>query len=272
MNQTPFQHEKPTIISAKQRASLLARRYGLHTLIEVSSPESSFAQRALARERLEKARIQKNLEQIMVLAEKMCGDEAGSRLDPDWFSAYLDLAKFSQTKAMQQLWAQILAMEIVSPGHFSIRALQVLTQMTQREAKWFQRAVQLSSRMGGEHSHKLLIGAIRMPSRFGLKRQRIQRLSLGRYRLAYNQVMQLAELGLIYDRELESTFAAQLDLSFEQGGKMWLLHPRFRECKLIYYRMTPIGDELAQLISQQSVQNYQEDLSQLLNEFFILQN
>ncbi|MFM2477552.1 TIGR03899 family protein [Celerinatantimonas sp. MCCC 1A17872] len=261
-----------SVTSAKQRTLQLAKRHGLHTLIEESSPQSSYIQRAMARERLEKARTQKNLEQIMARAERICGDEAGSRIDPDWFSAYLELAKNSQTPAMQRLWAQILSMEVVTPGHFSIKALKILTQMTQREAKWFQRAVQLASRLGGEQSHKLLIGAIRLPGRFGIHRQRIRRLSLGRYRLAYNQIMQLAELGLIYDRELESSFAAQFDLSFEQGGKMWLLRPRYRQCKLLYYRMTPIGDELAQLIEPTPISHYQDDLAQMLQDFFDLQH
>ncbi|MFM2486630.1 TIGR03899 family protein [Celerinatantimonas yamalensis] len=271
MSTPPIKQDSSSVISAKQRTLELARRHGLHTLIEEPHPQTSFSQRAAARLRLEQARAQKNLEQILARAEQICGDEAGSRVDPDWFSAYLELAKNSQTVTMQQLWSQILAMEVVTPGRFSVRALQTLTIMTQREAQWFQRAVQIASRMGGEQSHKLLLGAIRMPARLGLQRRRVRRLSLGRYRLAFNQIMQLSELGLLYERELESSFAAQFDLSFEQSGKMWLLRPRYRQCKLIYYRLTPIGDELAQLIEPSPIVNYQTDLAELLEEFFELQ-
>ncbi|MFM2482168.1 TIGR03899 family protein [Celerinatantimonas sp. YJH-8] len=261
-----------SVISAKQRTQQLARHHGLHTLIETQTPDSTFSQRAAARYKLEQARRQKNLEQILSQAEKLCSDEASSAIDPDWFGAYLELAQNSLSRPMQHLWAQILAMEIVSPGRFSIRALRTLTLMTQREAQWFQRAVQLSSRMGGEQNHKILLGVMRPAARLGLSRPRLRRLNLGRYRLSYSQVMELAELGLIYDRELESSFAEDLDLSFEQGGHMWLLRPRFRHCKLIYYRLTPIGDELAQLIDSSSIDTYQDDLSNLLSEFYTLQH
>lgn len=273
MSELPPKPESPTsVISAKQRSRQLARRYGLHTLIEEESPESSFSQRAFARARMEQARSQKNLEQILALAEQLCGNDAGSHVDPDWFSAYLDLAKHSQNSAMQKLWAQILAMEIVTPGHFSIRALKTLTQMTQREAQWFQRAVLIASQMGSDQCHRLLVGVHRPASRLGLSRAKIKRLSLGRYRLTYNQMMQLSELGLLYERELESSFAAELDLNFSLGGRHWILRPRYRNCKLLYYRMTPIGDELSKLIEGTSIIRYQEDLEELLQEFFEIQH
>lgn len=262
--------DSSTLITAKQRTQLLARHHGLHAVIEAKTAESTYSQRASARQKLELARRQKNLEQILARAERLCSDEASSALDPDWFNAYLDLAQDSQNKQMQLLWAQILAQEIVTPGRFSIRALRTLTLMTQREALCLQRAVQLASRMGGEQNHKILVGALRQPPRLGLSRARLRRLGLGHYRLAYSQIMELSELGLIYDRELESSFAAELDLSFEQGGTMWLLRPRTRGCKLLYYRFTPIGDELAQLIEASPIDSYQQDLSDLLNEFYTL--
>lgn len=259
------------IKSTKVKAVELARQHGIDALLDGQKPASTYTQRATARQQMEMGRQQQNLEQILVLVEKLCGDEAGSDIDPDWFTAYLSLACHSQSPAMQQLWAQILVREIAAPGSFSVRALKVLTEMTQREAQWFQRACQLSSRLGSDQNRKLIVGAIMPASRMGLRRARLSKLLLSKHRLSYSQLMQLAELGLLFERELETTIPAGQDLMLNQGSQPWLLRPRAKGIRLLYQRMTPIGDELAELIPDEPVETYQQELTEQLGRLFEIQ-
>jgi uncharacterized repeat protein (TIGR03899 family) len=272
MTENPIQPIKESAIpTAKNRAVKLARRHGIDALIAGKQTSSTFSQRAKARQQVEAAQQQKNLEQILALVEKQCSDEAGSEVDPDWFNAYLTLASNSQSRAMQQLWSQILTKEIVTPGSFSVKALNTLTQMTQREAMWFQRACLLSSQLGNDPNNKLVVGALRPASNLGLRRTRLAKVSLGKHRLSYSQLMQLAELGLLFERELETTPAAGQDLVMTQSGQRWLMRPRGKATRILYYRMTHIGDELAQLIPVSPIENYQQELIEELSGFFEIQ-
>lgn len=260
-----------SIPTAKDSVQSLALRYGVDALMDNNKPDSSFSQRAKVRQQLNLTQQQKNLEQILASVEKLCGDETGSDVDPDWTHAYLALASRSQSRSMQQLWAQILSREVASPGSFSVRALHTLTQMTQREAQWFQRACQLSSRIGGDGNNKLLTGVIKPAGNLGLRRSRVAKLSLSQYRLSYNHMMQLSELGLIYDRELETTPSPTHDLLINYADSRWRLRPKGKNIRLFYHRMTPIGDELAQLIPLSPIETYQQELLNQLGIFFDIQ-
>ncbi|MDI3288057.1 DUF2806 domain-containing protein [Polyangium sp. 15x6] len=60
-------------------------------------------------------------------------------VDPDWTARFFDDVKDVSNEDMQKLWGKLLAGEIVQPGRFSLRTLEVLRNLTSAEAQLFQR-------------------------------------------------------------------------------------------------------------------------------------
>lgn len=66
-------------------------------------------------------------------------EEALSRLRPDWLSGFIDTTSGVFDEQMQDLWARILAGELEHPGSYSKRTLSILRDLTQEEARTFER-------------------------------------------------------------------------------------------------------------------------------------
>ncbi|MGY5450707.1 TIGR03899 family protein [Agarivorans sp. MS3-6] len=247
----------------------LAKQRGLDALLQQSKPSSTWSQRAQARAIVEHATQQKNLEKIIYFAmQKTSEEEVGNEPDADWMTEFLTLASNTQVKSMQILWADILSQELMTPGSYSVKALRTLKLMTQREAQWFQSACELSSIIGGEANNKIITGVVRPTSSLGLVRAKLDKVSLGQHRMPYHHILQLTELGLLFDRELEIRPSGHHETPLVHGSTHYQLRPRYKGCKLIYHRFTPIGDELAKLITKQPITAYQESLERLLQTYF----
>lgn len=63
--------------------------------------------------------------------------------DFDWFIRFFDSAGNVSDTDMQQLWARVLAGEICNQGSFSLRTIETLRNMNQKEASLFERAASL---------------------------------------------------------------------------------------------------------------------------------
>ena len=68
------------------------------------------------------------------LGDRLVDDHAP---DHDWTARFFDCVKDVSDEDMQNLWSQILAGEVESPGRTSLRTLEVLRNMTKRDAKMF---------------------------------------------------------------------------------------------------------------------------------------
>lgn len=221
----------------------------------------SLGERFKIRQQLADAARQKNLETIVELASKQDQGELGHEPDPDWLSHFLALAENIRHPAMQQFWANILSQEMLNPGHCSIQALSRLQMMTQKDALLLQKASALACHFGDENL-RLLFG---YQYRTLLQGQRQQRLNLGRYRLPYAGMLQLFELGLLHQAELESgelSLAAPLRVILKT--QPMTLQPQRKGIRLLYYRFTTVGNELAALISDTTPTDYRNDLQDLL--------
>ncbi|MFN4163816.1 MAG: DUF2806 domain-containing protein [Ferrovibrio sp.] len=61
-------------------------------------------------------------------------ETAEKPVDPDWFVRWRLNAQDVSDELMQQLWARLLAGEIQRPGAFSLKTLEILSQMTRDDA------------------------------------------------------------------------------------------------------------------------------------------
>lgn len=262
MADLPPPKKESAILSSQEQTLRLARSRGIDGMLTRNS-DSTFEQRATFRHLADQAARQRNLEAIMVMASRHCEETAaGGEMDSDWLTRFLQLAEDISMVPMQQLWGRIFAIEIATPGRFSIRALTTLKEMTQREAMLFQRVCALSCHYAGSDEQRLLLGLHKGASL--LTRAKVTRLGLGKYRLPYNALLQLFELGLLHRGELESgpLPADGVELAF--GNQHWRLQRKQANITLLYYRLTPVGNELAQLLQESPLEEYLQDLKTVL--------
>lgn len=231
------------------------------------------AGKKLARRRhVKKARQLSNLEKILEKALELSIEQVSDEhIDPDWFYSFIDLAENIFSETMQEIWGKIFAVEISKPGTFSLRTLQTLKQLTQRDARIFQNAVSLTARMKGENSPKILIGYYRKPSfmtLLGLSRKSRQ-LNLAEYGLPYPDLLTLMDAGLIFNSEIES---GELDTNkrneWRINGETIQVAPRRSGLFLNYYKFTATGAELAKLVASSPHSQYQEKIKALLQSDF----
>lgn len=263
---------KPAALDHKVRNSKtlllqLAEQRGLAGLLHGDSP-LSFGDRFEIRRQLDEAARQKNLETIVQLAHRSSSDDVGSEPDPDWLSHFLVLAENIRHPAMQQFWAGILVQELARPGHCSIQALTCLKQMTQKDALLLQKASALGCHFGDDQL-RLLFGYQHKTLLQGLRQHK---LSLGRYRLPYAGLLQLFELGLLHQAELESgELPAGCPLKLVLHGRQLVLTPARKGVRLLYYRFTSVGNELAALMSDNPPGDYLRELGELLAPLGLLE-
>lgn len=103
-------------------------------------------QRTQTRFLTQELRKQKNIEQILKKAEKHLENEqidskenVSKPLNEDWLSYYIEGASKISDDQVQELWAKILAGEIITPRTFSRRTLDVLLRLSAEEANLFKK-------------------------------------------------------------------------------------------------------------------------------------
>ena len=147
------------------------------------------AQRALERLSVKEISRQENLEQIAHKA----ADEAAQfpeeereadkpPIDPDWMARFVNKAQDVSNEDMQQLWARIVAGEVHTPGKFSLRTLDKLSNITKEEAHIFNKLCEISTELGAVLKYSI-------ESQFD---------DIG---IKYNDLMLLRASGLLYDSD-----------------------------------------------------------------------
>lgn len=242
-----------------------------HYIFNPNGP--NLLQRAQKRKQIQAARKQQNIEKIFSLALDFAPNkQAENNIDSDWFNRFIELAEDISSPLMQELWSKILIGELSSPGTFSYKSLLMLQQMTHKEAQSFQAVCRLCCRSKLDKGGKIVVGYYRKPSllNFLSKNQR-GTLNLSQFGLPYTDLLTLAEVGLIYQSEIESgeipvNEPYQLLFSSEE----LLLKPKANGLTLTYYKLTQTGYELSNLIRPSSNTHYLETLKETLETAFHL--
>ncbi|KZN51125.1 TIGR03899 family protein [Pseudoalteromonas luteoviolacea] len=246
-----------------------------------STPQNSFfvqsdhgtLKRALKRGQLQRIQRQQNIESIMGMSLSLCPDVTSrGRPDPDWLEHFITLAEDIANQTMQKLWAKILVGESIAPGTFSIKCLQTLKLMTQREAEALQKCASLCGYLEKEDSYLIILGFYKKPSILDLLRKgSTETINLSQAGLSFPQILTLMDINLMYRQEIESA-------SLQKGQSLTLIYQNKRinfEAKsndlvLSYYKLTQTGDELKKLINTPLNKAYKQLLSKTLEEEFSL--
>lgn len=103
-------------------------------------PEAPFEKRLTSRLSYLESKRQANTERITQYASaEFDGTEdiGEEKPDSDWTSRFFRIAEDITTEEMQVLWGKVLSGEIKRPGSYSLRTLEILKNMTKKEAEVF---------------------------------------------------------------------------------------------------------------------------------------
>jgi uncharacterized repeat protein (TIGR03899 family) len=247
----------------------LSSRAGVNPTDPSIGYQSTLAERAQRRLQMKQEHQQHNLERVMQLAFEYCTDQVTAQeIDPDWFSHYCELVQNISTHSMQKLWAKILAGEIAQPGSFSLKTLNLLKQMSYKDAQALQQAAALSCRQKLQEPAHIYFGYLQQGSFWRwLTGKSRGMLNLSQFGLTYPQILNLADLGLLHQSEIES---GQLS---KNQQLQWFYHQQLLQGRakhhgvvLQYYKFTAIGAELMPLLTSQPNPAYWHVLQTMMSD------
>lgn len=183
-----------------------------------------------------------------------------SEFDFDWFLRFFDAAGNIRSDDMQQLWARVLAGEIKQPRSFSLRAVEVLRNMTAHEALAFKNAAALVLQESD--------GTFFLFCDTGLSDASVNQ----RYGLSMSDILTLEETGVIsalrVDNEIEVCNDGA-DGFFNDSDLMILFESSNEQFNTFRYRSYPlseVGKQLLPIVQEESNDDYLIDLGKLLRE------
>ncbi|WP_019029502.1 TIGR03899 family protein [Colwellia piezophila] len=256
---------------ASQQFLKLAKKFAIDGALVAADKQLLIEDRTAKRVRLSQLRKQQNIEHIMQKTLGYCaGFEIGQRIDLDWFSRYIALSEEVSNPTMQDLWAKILAGELTKPGSFSFKALQVFRDLSIYDAKLLAKACSLAIKDTNKKNIRLISGAYQQPGLFNFfSKQRQQYCNLSHYGLNYADLLALAENHLIYIQESESSLMGKgEELQFTYNGLALKLKAKKSNVSIQFYKFTPIGAELAHLITDKVNDEFFEHLKSKLSHYF----
>ncbi|PSU06004.1 TIGR03899 family protein [Photobacterium aquimaris] len=262
--------EKRPLTNSKSRAHSLAQYFGYDYLINSNHNNLSPAERYLHSQQLQYQREQQNIEKIFKLTYDECKNEATTDPDQDWLVRFIKMAKQVYSPSMQILWARILKKELILPGSTSLNTLTVLITMTQKETLLFQRVISVCCQLG-KKNNKVIITSIKIPSRFIQLGKKIKHYPIvyDRYNLPYSSIIILMDLGLILKTEFESsTIDHTMQFHLHLQNTHYSLNCHNKNTSLTYYRLSPIGQEIASLIEYKNNSEFQAYLLEILSQQF----
>ncbi|MGL6123520.1 MAG: TIGR03899 family protein [Shewanella sp.] len=266
--------ESASEVSARKKALLLGRQLGLASEQEYRPANASIAERAQQRARKLSSQYQANVETIFALALSYTpSDVTGVDLDPDWSHQFFLMAEQIHNRKMQDLWARILSSEIVNPGNFSLRTLALLKQLTHREAQILEKALGMAAKVNNEQRLKLISG-YRLSGGIGQYFRKVSSVNLGlsQFGLPYSSILTLVDAGILHSSEFETGLLNKTPIQLALQGIQMKLTPKSGNLLFSYYRLTPIGDELAQLVLPKLDQEYLKALQLLFAKDFKIES
>lgn len=177
--------------------------------------------------------------------------------DLDWFVRMYEAVGNVSDEKMQDLWAKLLAAEVSNPSSYSLKTIDVLRNMSKKDAELFEVIC--------SHSFKNKSQRPVLPRYDGY---------LEKYNILYMDIMKLNEQGLIYS---ESTLGQKIHISGERKILFWdnntvitieSLDGNDSEVRISEYPFTQVGHELSKLVSRgPSEEKYIEFAKQLSDQY-----
>lgn len=249
----------------------LAKQFVVDGALISTAKQTPLEERTQKRDRYIRFRKQQNLEVIIQKAIMYCSDsEITDRADVDWFNSFTELAEGISNPTMQELWAKILAYEVTKPGSFSLKTLKAFRTMSIGEAKLFAKACAIALKDSTRKNLRIISGTSQLPGMFNFfSKKRLLRINLSKFGLSYAELLNLAENHLIYIQETETTpISLGESIHFYSNNAPLILTSNKNSCLVSFYKFTPIGAELANLINDSVDESYIQLVKETLSSHF----
>ncbi len=249
----------------------ITQLFGLEAPLLPVEKQMPLEDRSSKRERLAGLRKQENIEAIMEKTFNFCASKSiDKRPDLDWFNRYITLAENVSNKTMQDLWAKILSGELSRPGLYSLKALKVFRDMSIVDAKLLAKACSLAVKDQSKKNIRIISGTYQQPGLLNFfNKDRQQHINLSHFGLNYADLLSLADNNLIFKQESESSMMASGEtLNFYYNGLPLKLSSKRANIAIQFYKFTPIGTELANLITDKPNDDFFVTLKQQLKHHF----
>jgi uncharacterized repeat protein (TIGR03899 family) len=264
-------NKKNTGISSQMQLLGLAKSFVLDGGLVASEKQMSLEERTQKRARISALRKQQNLEVIIQKSLAYCSStEVTDKADPDWFIIFTQLAEDVSNQTMQNLWAKILAGEISQPGSFSTKTLKTFRAMNITDAKLLAKACSLSVSDKTKKNIRIISGAYQTPNLLNFfSKNRENTIQLSQFSLSYADLLILADNHLVFIQETESSpMNKNENFHFSFNNAPLTVTAKKTSCVLKFYKFTPIGSELAYLISDDGDNEYLQHLKKELSVNF----
>lgn len=222
--------------------------------VKVTSPDTqpngmpTLSNRATARLQYQELHQQQNVEAVCANAAEELAQENSvpeEKPEPEWISRFMDISSGISTEELQYLWGRILAGEIKRPGSFSLRTLDVLRNLSRKEAENFVKLGNYILRSGDKYVYL-------DPKAFIFTKDS---------GLTFLDLLALKDAGLIFETNLEISFPTlgAGETSHLCYGPLILLFERDKDTPKLASGvgvLTKVGVELLQLITIQPDMEY----------------
>ena len=198
---------------------------------------------------------QKNIDNVSQVAAEQLSQEQTVSDEPvneDWTARFFNIVEDIADEEMQNLWGRILVGEVKQPNSYSLRTLDVLKNLTKREAETF---IKFS---------KLALNSSNVT--FVLNPDNSEYL-LKNYSITFQERLLLEEVGLITANDLSFQLKGQNSKTPIIYGNSVVIVDRAEDCPqqdLPVLVFTKIGAELLKLIDQPFDLNYVNKLATFL--------
>lgn len=202
-------------------------------------------------------RRQENIDNVtQIAAQQLSQEETVSEetVDEDWTTRFFNIVEDISDQEMQQLWGRILAGEVKRPKSYSLRTLDLLKNLSKREAEVFTKMSNLA--------------IISNNSPFVFKGDDNQIIE--KYGLSFEDRLLLIEVGIIQPDTniIRRFFPNTIDINtlFESGKYLIrsLKKANTPESHIEIIRFTKIGEELLKLLVITVNDSYIKDFSEKL--------
>lgn len=186
-----------------------------------------------------------NVGEILIKAEKQFtpDEEVSSEpVDKDWMTRFLDIAESILDDDLRDLWAKVLAGEVKRPSSYSLRTLDVLRNITKKEAELI---VKCSNFIMGDS------------------------ICTEDFALTLDEQLLLDDIGIIYGEQLYTKLTptkGKIQFLLNRQMLLWIYAPVNHHMSVKCHKLTKAGKEILCLIQENDYVDFALKLAQQLKK------
>jgi len=221
-------------------------------------------QRAMHRLLYEETKKQENIENISKKSfENVKENAKPENINDDWLSNFFDKCKNISDDDMQERWAKILSEEANSPGKFSKKTIEIMSQLEKKDAEIFQTLCSFCWLENGLHPMVMIDN---------YKKEIYQNSNIN-----YGVLRDLEDLGLIHfsnNPSLTRSWQSNIVLLNYKKKNHILTFSKNITLNVGHIQFTRAGEELAKIVDAEENEEYYKYMLEKLkqNGFSFLEN